>query len=61
MLPVFLQHLPPPVGACGERNYALFFAASGMMPDCTNCDNTSELAFFSIKSGPVSQLVKSGE
>ena len=27
MLPVFLQHLSPPVGACGERNYALFFAA----------------------------------
>ena len=26
MLPVFLQHLPPPVGvACGERNYGLFF------------------------------------
>ena len=24
MLPVFLQHLSPPVGACGERNYALF-------------------------------------
>ena len=24
MLPVFLQHLPPPVGACGERNYGLF-------------------------------------
>ena len=27
MLPVFLQHLPPPVGACGERNYGLFFPA----------------------------------
>ena len=24
--PFFLQHLPPPVGACGERNYALFFS-----------------------------------
>ena len=47
MLPVFLQHLSPPVGACGERNYALFFAASGMLTDCKkNCDNTSELAVF---------------
>ena len=27
MLPVFLQHLSPPVGACGERNYALFFCS----------------------------------
>ena len=27
MLPVFLQHLSPPVGACGERNAALFSAA----------------------------------
>ena len=26
MLPVFLQHLPPPVGVCGERNYGLFFS-----------------------------------
>ena len=27
MLPVFLQHLSPLVGACGERNAAVFFAA----------------------------------
>ena len=31
--PFFLQHLPPPVGACGERNYGLFFATSESVTD----------------------------
>ena len=56
----FAASVAPSRGVWGTK-LCPFFAASGMLPDYKNCDNTSELAFFSIKSGPVSQLVKSGE
>ena len=42
MLPVFLQHLSPPVGACGERNYALSFAAFSIKKQSRNSDLASK-------------------
>ena len=53
--PLFLQHLSPPVGACGERNYALFFAAFSIKKQSRNSDlaskNSHSSYFFSSKTG----------
>ena len=60
MLPVFLQHLPPPVGACGERNYALFFGIffeeknNVEIPDIAS--KNSHWAIFSSKTVTTRQI-----
>ena len=59
--PFFCSICRPQSGRVGNETMPFFLQHPGMLPDYKNCDNTSELAFFSIKSGPVSQLVKSGE
>ena len=62
--PFFWQHLSPPVGACGERDYALFlqlFQSKSKVGIPTLLPKTPIQAIFFIKNGPVSQLAKFGE
>ena len=64
MLPVFLQHLSPPVGACGERNYALFLQRFSMKKQSRISDlapNSSHSTHSFIKNWPVPQLARFGE